>query len=163
MGVMTGIALGMAVGGTVLNVIGKVKSGNAQKKAADADAAVAERRAIDVEEAGQEEEARFRAGVRGLIGKQRVGFAAQGVEVSSGSAVDVQADAAYLGELDAIQIKNNAAREAWGIRQDAESMRKSGSIARSESRWGAASSILSTGGSLIEARYGFRADRKGKS
>jgi hypothetical protein len=159
MGVMTAIGLGLAIGGTALNVIGKVKAGNAQDKAAKADAAVGERRAIDVEEAGQEEEARFRAGVRGLIGKQRVGFAAQGVEVSSGSAVDVQADAAYLGELDAIQIKNNAAREAWGIRQDAEQIRRSGSIAKSESRWGAATSILSTGSSLIEARYGFRSSR----
>jgi hypothetical protein len=49
-----------------------------------------------------------------LIGAQRAAAGAQGVEVNSGSSVDAQADAARTGELDALTIRNNAARSAWG-------------------------------------------------
>lgn len=48
------------------------------------------------------------------IGAQRAGEAASGIDANSGTAVDVQADEAKFGAMDAQQIRNNAAREAWG-------------------------------------------------
>lgn len=48
------------------------------------------------------------------IGAQRAGEAASGIDANSGTAVDLQADEAKFGALDAQQIRNNAAREAWG-------------------------------------------------
>jgi hypothetical protein len=155
MGLITGITLGLAAAGTAISAIGQIKAGNEAKRIGEFNAAASEARAVDALARGKEEEDRFRAGVRGLIGSQRSAFAAQGVVVSEGSAVDVQADTAYLGELDSLTVRNNAAREAWGYRVEAEEYRRGGEQAKRASRFGAASSILSTGSSLLVARYGF--------
>jgi hypothetical protein len=109
-----------------------------------------------------DEASRFGAQVRALVGSQRASFAGQGVDVGSGSAADVQADAAYLGELDKRQILSNAQREAWGYRVDAENnrrnadiARKGGAAAQSASRWGAASTALGATSSFLIQKYGW--------
>ncbi len=150
------IALGLTAFGTGMSVVGQVKSGNAAKKAGDETGAILDQRARDARTIGADEEQRYRANVRGLIGSQRAGFAAQGVDVGQGSAVDVQADAAYLGELDALTIRNNAAREAWGYEVEADQARKGGQIAQREGRWGAATAIAGGASSLLMSRYGFK-------
>lgn len=142
MAVMTALA----IAGLATSVFGQVKSGKAQKAAgkaqkvaaeseaqlADFNASVADVQADDAIQRGNEEENRFRMGVRGMIGSQRASFAGAGVDVGFGSAVDVQADAAYLGELDALTIKTNAAREAWGYQVQGQDLRKRAEIARKE-------------------------------
>lgn len=188
MAVMTAIALGTAIAGTAINVAGNIKAGNAAKRAgeaqqrasesqaelADYNAAVADLQAKDAIARGAEDESRFRQGVKLLIGNQRATFAQSNVDVGFGSAVDVQADAAMLGELDALTIRTNAAREAWGYQVQGEDYRRRGQILRKEgtmqaetgranqtaSRWNAASTIVTSGASLLEARYGFGSSRR---
>jgi hypothetical protein len=140
MAVMTAIAIGgLAMSayqayraGQSANTAGKAQqdAANSQADLADFNAQVADLQATDALARGDQNEARFRAGVRGMVGTQRTGFAAGGIDVSSGSAVDVQADTAYFGELDALQIKTNAAREAWGFSVQADDLRKRAEIAR---------------------------------
>jgi hypothetical protein len=169
MGLMTGIALGIAAFGTATSVIGQQKSGRAAQRAAESqaeqfefNAAIADLQADDALARGADEEARLRAGVRSLVDQQRVGFAAQGVDVGYGSAADVQADAAFLGELDAQRLKANAEREAWGFQVNAEDLRrgadvarKGGQAARTAANWGSATTVLGTSSSLMLARYGW--------
>lgn len=169
MAVMTAIALGTAIGGAVINAVGQAKSGNAAQRAAESqaqqleyNAGIADLQSADAEQRGLEEEQRFRSQVRGLVGTQRAGMAGQGVDVSSGSAADVQADTAYLGELDARKIRANAQREAWGysveasdLRMGADVARKGGAAAKTASRWGIANTVLGTGSSLLMSRYGW--------
>lgn len=180
---MTMLALSLTGIGTGINVAGQLKAGNAAKRAgeaqqraaeksgelADFNALVADLQADDAITRGQEDQQRFRSKVRQAIGAQRVGFAAGNIDVGSGSALDVQEDAARLGELDVLTIAGNAAREAWGYKMQAEDYRRRGQLAREEgvafaeagrvnqtaSRWGAASTIATAGGSLLEAKYGF--------
>jgi len=87
-------------------------------------AGVYEGQATDAVTRGQETEKRFRVQIKGLIGSQRASYAGQGLDVSSGSAVDVQEDTARQGELDAIAIQVNAAREAWGYQVQAKGLRR---------------------------------------
>lgn len=54
-----------------------------------------------------------------LIGRQRARLAAQGIEIDSGSALDIQVETAGLGAVDALTIRNNAFREAAGFRIEA--------------------------------------------
>lgn len=54
------------------------------------------------------------------IGTQRSVQAANGIDVNSGSAAQLQDDTAMIGELDALTIQNNAAREAYGHRIQAD-------------------------------------------
>lgn len=145
------------------------QAANSQGERLDWNAAVAELQAKDALDRGTQEEQRFRAGVRGIIGAQRAGFAASNIDVGFGSALDVQADAAELGELDALTIRTNAAREAWGYKVEAEDLRKQAEIVRREGvnaaaagrerktqqYIGAGSTLLGAGTSLVKARYGF--------
>jgi hypothetical protein len=153
------IFIGLAAGGTALDVFGKIKAGNAANRIGEFNARVAETQAADALARGAEDEHTFRAQVRGVIGSQRAGFSGQNVDVGGGSALDVQADAAFLGELDALTIRNNAAREAWGYRQEAENARLGGSQAQSASRWGAASSIVGGAASILQMKYGWGSER----
>lgn len=207
MAAFTALALGLMAAGTVGSAVAQKKAANAARRAGateataleaqgaaqrvasesqaqllDYNAAVAVLQRQDAIERGAEEESRFRSQVRGAIGGQRAGFAAGNVDVSFGSAVDVQADAAFLGELDALTIRTNAAREAWGYEVEAEDTRMRASIARKEGvylekaartgagaaraagqasgsagSWAAGGTLLGgLGGSLLQARYGFR-------
>ena len=55
-----------------------------------------------------------------MVGTQRSVQAANGIDVNSGSSALIQDDTAMLGELDALTIQNNAAREAYGYRVQAQ-------------------------------------------
>jgi general stress protein YciG len=159
----------MGLAGMGISAYGQVKAGKAAKAAGESaaqqqefNAKVAELQAEDALQRGADEESRFRTSVRGLIGSQRAGFAGQGVDVGSGSAADVQADAAFLGEQDAQQIQRNAEREAWGFRVEAEDRRKAADVARkggqaaaTAGKWGAAGTILGGTSSLMVSRYGW--------
>lgn len=177
------IMIALAGAGTAISVIGQVKAGNAAKRAGEAErraaeseadlsdynASVADLQAQDAIARGMLDENQFRTSVKGLIGSERAGIAAGNVDVGFGSAVDVQADAAYLGELDARQIRLNAKREAWGYQVQGEDLRKRGQIQRTEgvmlakaggqrqtaSRYAAVGSILGTTSSLLQAKYGW--------
>ncbi len=169
----------------------KVKAGKAEKKAGqqareasesqadlvDWNAEVAGLQADDAIARGAQEEQRFRQGVRGMIGSQRAAIAAGNVDVGFGSALDVQADAAMLGELDALQIRTNAAREAWGYKIEAEDLRKRAQITRKEGvmleaqgrerarqqYYDAGSTVLGAGTSLLSMRYGFSSGGGGRN
>lgn len=49
-----------------------------------------------------------------MIGAQRAAMAANGVDLDSGSPLRLQEDTAKLGNVDAMTIRNSAAREAYG-------------------------------------------------
>lgn len=182
-GFTTALILGLSAAGAATQAVGAWKAGTQAKKAGEAqrrasesqaelldyNAQIADLQASDAVSRGQQEESKFRQGVRVMIGGQRAGIAAGNVDVGYGSAVDVQADAAMLGELDALTIRQNAAREAWGYKVEAADTRQRAKIARQEgvmleaagkanqtsARIGAVGGILGAGGSLLEAKYGF--------
>jgi hypothetical protein len=180
--VATSILVGMMVGQMVIGAYGKYKAGKAAKKAgqagadiatsqaelSDYNADVAKLQAQDALERGAESESKFRAGVRGLVASQRTGFAAGNIDVAGGSAMDVQADAAFLGELDALTIRTNAAREAWGYQVQEEDLHRQAAIARkggqmalaegqsraNQEYLAAAGTIVGGATSLMGQRYG---------
>jgi hypothetical protein len=81
-----------------------------------------ERRQANVAINSAMERGNFEAGKQRLltsqfVAKQRQAYTASGVDASSGTTAAVQADTAALGEFDAQQISINAAREAWGYRE----------------------------------------------
>lgn len=166
MGAMTALTLGAAVVGTGMNVFGQLKQGKAARDAGESqaqreeyNAGVAEMQAKDAIARGHEQEGHLRSQVRQVIGGQRAALAAQGVDVGMGSALDVQADSARSGELDALTLRNNAKREAWGFQVEAQDRRYAADIARrtgqqayTASKWGAANAILGTGANLMSSR-----------
>lgn len=152
---------------TALLITGTVASGvysaNQQKKQAkaaqaqgeyegqvfDLNAATADRLAEDAIARGEEAVDRHRTDVKRLIGSQRAALAASGVDINSGSAAAVQEDAAYLGELDAQTMLNNARREAFGYETQAANLRQQGQLARMGGRNTAAAYRQQATGTLL--------------
>lgn len=83
-----------------------------------------------------------------VAGSQRAAMAAGGVDVGSGSALDLLSDTARGGELDALIARNNAARESYGLQVSAADSLARGRMARQQGNMGAVSTILSTGASV---------------
>lgn len=148
------IGLGLAGLGSGYSAAGSVQAGKYAREVGAYNEAAANLQANDVLVRGAEGVRRQRAGVRQLIGAERASMAAQGQDLEDGSAADVQADAAYLGELDAITISQNAAREAWGYRVAGQNERIRGQIGYAEGTTRAVGTILSTAGSLALTKYG---------
>jgi hypothetical protein len=183
MAAFTALALGLGLAGIATKAVGEHAAGQAleaagraqadvsesQAEVADFNAHVADLQAQDAVERGGGAENRFRGQVRGAIGAQRTGFAGANIDVGFGSAVDVQGDAAYLGELDALTIRTNAAREAWGYQVQASDLRSQAAIDRkaaknqiaageqaaTASNFNVGTTLLTGGATLLQAKYGF--------
>lgn len=84
----------------------------------------------DALERGDEQAIEYQKQINAIKAKQRVGFASQGVQVDSGTAMEIQEQTAEIGAYDVTRIKNNAWREAFGYRQDASRSRFNARSAR---------------------------------
>lgn len=100
--------------------------GLGQKRQAKADAAALRQNAIylnnaawDARMRGRLESDYARLDTQQAIGTQRAAQAASGGEVNTGTNAILQQDTAQFGELDALTIANNAAREAYGYEVEA--------------------------------------------
>lgn len=78
-----------------------------------------EKQATDALARGEESVQRTVATKNQTIGSQRARLAAQGIDINSGSAKQLQDDAAAFSAMDVLTIRNNAAREAWGYKTQA--------------------------------------------
>jgi hypothetical protein len=89
-----------------------------------------------------------------VLGKQRVNFAAQGIDINSGSALAIQDETVARSKEDARTVINNAYLEAIGIRYDAVNQRSQGGMARVAANARANTSLINGGieGALTYAR-----------
>lgn len=101
-----------------------------QQKIANSNAALTDAAAGDAINRGNEEMLAVRRRTRGLVGKQRAAFAAQGIDVSSGTAMDLQDETQQAGTMDEATVRKNAFREAWGLTKQASNERIGGAYAR---------------------------------
>lgn len=132
--------------------------GEFQKQQAEQNARLAEMQAKETEEAGEKQSQQHRAKVKALVGSQKAALAAQGIDIGSGSALDLIDQTTAAGEDDAATIRLNAYRQAFGIRQQGANTRNQGQFdymaGRAESR-----NTLLTGG-MQAASYGLEAKSK---
>lgn len=135
-------ALGIMAVGVGFSAVGQRKQGQYKQQVAEINAGFAEEQAADAVARGVEEEQRLRVQIRRAVGQTRAAYGAQGVEINEGSSADVQASIAYMGELDAITLRNNAAREAWGYKVQGASYRMQGGLDRYAGNMQAAGTIL---------------------
>lgn len=141
---------------------GQRSAGSAQRAMFEANARIADLQAQDAVLRGQEAARQKLVQTRGLIGSQRATLAAQGIDVESGTALDLQVETAGLGALDALTIRNNAAREAWGYRVQASDLESKG-VFSSLAASNAAGSTLATGGLQIARDYMVFGERGSKT
>lgn len=102
-----------------VSAVGAVQQSNAQSAQAKYYAGVArnneilaKRAADDARERGRIDELNQRIKTSQLVGRQRASLAANGVDVGTGSAIDLIEDTFKIGETDALTIRANAERDA---------------------------------------------------
>lgn len=162
---LAALSLGATAGGALLQTGGAFMAARGQQQAARYESAVAaqnarvaELRAADQAELGRLEELRARQRTAQVIGRQRAGLASLGVDLSSGSPLDLVSDTAALGELDAQIVRANAERAAWSERVRGMGFQAEGALASARARWSSpwlptATTLLSGAGQVADRWY----------
>jgi len=114
--VVVGVSAGVAGYGAYRESKAKKKAAKYNAAVARNNAIIADRMAEDRLAKGRQEERNFRKQLSQLKGKQRSIYAGSGVVVDEDTPLDVLGETAELGELDAMTIKSNAEREAYGFK-----------------------------------------------
>lgn len=109
------LLLGLVGAGT--KMFGDYQENEAKQKELAANKQLAEQAAADALARGNQDAGRARMQGSQLIERQKVGYAASGVDATAGTPLQVMAGTRLMSELDARTLENNAAREAWGYKQ----------------------------------------------
>lgn len=134
--------------------------GQYQKNMADINARNAELSAEDSIKRGGEAAASYRKKINQTVGAQRAALAAQGIDVNADDALSLQDETRQIGEMDVLTIKNNALREAFGYKSQAQSYQSAGAYAEKAGNTGARNTLI--GGGLQAASYAYSRNPKGK-
>lgn len=137
------IAIAMSALGTGMSFIGGMQQARYQEKVAAQNAQLNARAAEDAIERGNRAETMRRLQTVQERGSAAASLAGQGFNVGSGSALTRQSDIGAMGDIEALTIRNNAAREAYQIRVQghAQAAESAGQIAASKNN--AMSSLIS--------------------
>lgn len=153
MGIVAGTA---AVAGAGLSAYGQLQQGKATQAAdnyaaqvATNNAAIATQKANWAAEEGVQSASKSQMDTAAKVGAIKANQGASGVTIGEGSSPDVVQSARTAGMLDAMTIRSNAAREAYGFQVDSSNQtaqsalyKASGKNAVKASKIGAASTIL---------------------
>lgn len=157
----------MQGGGAASSAIGAYYGAQANKTSlelqanlADINARVSESAAQATLLTGQREEQKSMLATANLKSAQRVGFAANGVDLGEGSPVNVLTTTDTMGQIDANTIKANAIKSAWGYRTQGVNQTNQATMSRAaagaiDPTMSAASSLLGSAGSVASSWYAF--------
>lgn len=145
---------------SVLGIAGAVTSANAQAassqsvaNAADYNAAVGQERARSAFEQGNANEEAQRRQAAQAMGRQRAATAQSGVDLASGSALDLYKQSATNAELDALNIRYGAQLQGQGMQQQSTLDSLSADQARSNANSALTAGYLNAGASALSS-YG---------
>lgn len=161
------IGMVASLASAAVGAVGAIQQGNAaaasakyQAQVNENNAILAQRNAEDARKRGAVEEDEHRRKVAALQGRQTAVMAANGLDVTSGSPLDILADTGQMGELDALTIRNNSEREALGyqaqgmnFKAEANLDRMRGSAAKTAGTIGAVGSVVSGIGGVADKWY----------
>ena len=168
--ILPAISIASAALGAVSSFQGQRAAGKAasaqagfQAQVARNNQIIASRKATDAIARGEEAEAAQRLRTRQAIGRARVGLAAGGQVVGQGSALDLVGDIREIGEIDALTIRSNAAREAagfeaqgTGFQNEAALADLSGANLRSAAKTNSFTTLLTGSGAVASKWFTFK-------
>ena len=158
MAAVSGMMAGMA-GLSLYQAYGNSKSAEAEgefkKQQFETNAKLAEMQSDDAMRRGYKAVEQIRTKAHQTKGAQRAALAAQGLDINSGSAAEIQDDTDRMSEEDVATAKTNAWREAWGYKMQAVNASGAAQMASIAGRNQARNSLL-TGG-IQALNYGTQA------
>lgn len=136
-GTLTLIAAGTAIAGTVAGTVGKVQQANFERKVAEQNQKLENERIVDAMSRGETEARDAGRRAAAMRGAQRAAMAANGIDLSFGSASDLLEDSAMYAREDVGNVRKNTDREIrgydinaanYGSQANAAKQRKAGAI-----------------------------------
>ena len=151
------VGIASALASTAIGVVSAVQQGNAQQAQYNyqaqvnaENAKIAQRNAAMERQQGIEEARLQRMKTMQNVASQETAMAANGIDITQGTALDVIEDTATMGELDALQTRYNYERKAIQYEQQANNFNNqsnldiiSGQNASTAGMWNAVGSGLS--------------------
>lgn len=128
-----------------IKLAGQIGQGKQDEATAITNQRISNAQAQDALLRGTKDESRYRRQVAMIAGQQKAEFGARNV-TAEGTALDILGDTAAIGEEDALTIRNNAAREAWGYRNQASEASRWGSNQKQNSIGEGIGTLLTSGG-----------------
>lgn len=139
------LGMGLSLLGGISQASAAEAQGDYQNTMSQINASFADRQAEDAIKRSIKDSGDVKKTASELAGEQRVAFAAQGTDVNSGTAADVQLGTEYQGIEAAKTVRNNAIREALGFKTQALDSRNQGAMGKIAARNSATNSILTSG------------------
>ena len=132
---------------------------NGQASVADSNARISELGAQSALMQGQQQVGALTLKAGQLKSSQRAAMAANGIDLGTGNAAELQASTDIMKEIDANTLTANAVRSAWGYRTQAmnfknEALTRRASAGAISPGMAAASSLLGSAGSVASSWYG---------
>lgn len=151
----------LAVAATAVSAIGAVEGGVASKNAADYQSAVAsnnstiaQQNATYAMESGEAQAANQSRKGAAQVGKMKTSIAANGVDVNSGSAVDVVAGQRETNQLDTETVLNNSELQAYGYRTQATNFQAQSQLDTMQGEQAEEAGYLKAGGDILSGASG---------
>ena len=159
LGVAGSIAAVSAVAGIAgagVGVYGSIQSSNAASASAKYNAQVAQQNqqiamqnATSAGQAGEAQAAQAEQKTRAEVGAIKAASAAGNIDVNSGSALDVRSSADELGELNAITIRGNAAKQAYGYETQGTSFQNQATLDTSQAASASTAGEIGAGSTFL--------------
>ena len=148
------ISLGLSAAGTAISAMGDYQQSKVAGEVAARNAKLADLQAEDALRRGENEAAELRRRVAATKSAQRVSLAAKGLDLTYGTAADLQDQTDFFGESDVATVRTNARKEAWSRRSQSANFQAE---ALSQRPWLSAGSTLLVGaGQVADKWYTYR-------
>lgn len=127
---------------------GEVSAGIARNNAA-----LSEQAALDAQARGEEEAQAIQRKGAAIKSAQRVGMAANGLDLGYGTTADIQDQTDFFTQSDVATARTNADRETWNRRNEAQNFRTQGEMAKYNGTMSAVGSLLGAGATVAGKWY----------
>lgn len=143
------IAMTAAAIGTGMQAYGTYEQGKAESEANKYNANMMRQQAQDAAERGEKDKQKAALQNKQLMGKQMAQLAANGIDLTSDSPLEIFQQTAEWGERDRQEISDNTAREIWGYNSQASLFDSAAKNAKRQGKIGAFSTLLNGSANLM--------------
>jgi hypothetical protein len=142
-------AAGIGAAGSLVSAQAASGAAKYQAQVDEMNARIEEKRSVDAIERGQQAEQLKRREVSQFQSQQVASMSAAGLDVAFGSPLQQAVDTATLGEMDAMQIRENAEQEAYDFKVGAANYRASAGANRAAAHNAMIGGVFDAAGTLI--------------
>jgi len=135
------MSAGLTEGATLLSGVSRYEAGATRSRLFDANAAIADRQAQSEAQAGAYNEELVRMKGAAIEGQQVAQIGAGNLQ-QRGTPAQVVASSRMINEMDAIQVRNNALRRAWGFEVQGASDRVQAGMSRAAGFFGGVGTVI---------------------